>query len=38
MEGEKDDGTKYVPPGLDHGTHVAGILASDWKQDTSDKR
>jgi serine protease AprX len=22
---------KYVPPGMDHGTHVAGILASDWK-------
>ena len=22
---------KYVPPGLDHGTHVAGILASNWK-------
>jgi hypothetical protein len=22
---------QYMPPGMDHGTHVAGILASDWK-------
>ncbi|HEV7515379.1 MAG TPA: S8 family serine peptidase, partial [Thermoanaerobaculia bacterium] len=22
---------KYKPPGMDHGTHVAGILASDWR-------
>ena len=26
-----DDG-KYVPPGNDHGTHVAGILAGDWRK------
>jgi hypothetical protein len=26
-EGEE----KYIPPVHDHGTHVAGILASDWK-------
>lgn len=23
---------KYIPPGHDHGTHVAGILAADWKE------
>jgi serine protease AprX len=33
-----DAANRYVPPGLDHGTHVAGILASNWKQDTPDKR
>jgi serine protease AprX len=38
VKGEDDKGNKYVPPGLDHGTHVAGILASNWKQDTQDKR
>jgi serine protease AprX len=27
---------KYKPPGMDHGTHVAGILASDWRRDESD--
>jgi hypothetical protein len=27
-EGEE----KYAPPGHDHGTHVAGILAGDWKK------
>jgi hypothetical protein len=26
----------YVPPQSDHGTHVAGILAGDWKQAESD--
>jgi len=26
----------YVPPGMDHGTHVAGILASRWKSAESD--
>ena len=25
--------TEYVPPEHDHGTHVAGILASDWHRD-----
>ena len=38
VEGEQEEGNKYVPPGLDHGTHVAGILASNWKQDAPDKR
>jgi len=38
VEGEKEEGSRYVPPGLDHGTHVAGILASNWKQDPPDKR
>ncbi|HTG35895.1 MAG TPA: S8 family peptidase [Thermoanaerobaculia bacterium] len=38
VAGEKDEGNKYLPPGLDHGTHVAGILASNWKQDPPDKR
>ncbi len=27
---------KYKPPAMDHGTHVAGILASDWRRDESD--
>jgi len=27
---------KYVAPGNDHGTHVAGILAADWKRDESE--
>ena len=27
---EHSDG-EYVPPGNDHGTHVAGILAGDWR-------
>jgi hypothetical protein len=27
---------KYIPPGMDHGTHVAGILASDWKSSESN--
>jgi subtilisin family serine protease len=26
----------YVKPGNDHGTHVAGILAADWKSSESD--
>ena len=26
---------KYKEPGMDHGTHVAGILASDWRRDES---
>jgi hypothetical protein len=26
---------KYKPPGLDHGTHVAGIVGSDWKSEES---
>ncbi len=30
-----EDG-KYKPPGNDHGTHVAGILAGDWKSAESD--
>ena len=29
----QDEGDeKYIPPGHDHGTHVAGILAGDWKK------
>jgi serine protease AprX len=29
----QDEGdAKYIPPGHDHGTHVAGILAGDWKK------
>jgi hypothetical protein len=31
-----DHGTDYVPPRSDHGTHVAGILAGDWKRDDSE--
>jgi serine protease AprX len=27
---------EYVPPKMDHGTHVAGILAGDWKRDDPD--
>ena len=27
---------KYLPPVIDHGTHVAGILAGDWKSAESD--
>ena len=26
----------YVPPKYNHGTHVAGILAADWRKDESD--
>ena len=26
---------KYYPPGNDHGTHVAGILAADWRKEES---
>ena len=26
---------KYTVPGHDHGTHVAGILAGDWRKDES---
>jgi hypothetical protein len=26
----------YQPPGMDHGTHVAGIMASDWKSTESN--
>jgi len=28
---------EYSKPGHDHGTHVAGILAGDWKRDESKK-
>lgn len=27
---------QYVPPPMDHGTHVAGILAADWRRDDPD--
>jgi serine protease AprX len=27
---------KYKVPGIDHGTHVAGILASDWRREESN--
>jgi serine protease AprX len=27
---------QYMPPKMDHGTHVAGILAGDWKRDDPD--
>ena len=27
---------QYVAPAMDHGTHVAGILAGDWKHDDPD--
>ena len=26
----------YAPPAMDHGTHVAGILAGDWRRDDPD--
>ncbi|HEX3130401.1 MAG TPA: S8 family serine peptidase [Thermoanaerobaculia bacterium] len=33
----QDEGeAKYGAPGNDHGTHVAGILASDWRRAESD--
>jgi serine protease AprX len=28
---------EYVPPAMDHGTHVAGILASDWRAVDSER-
>lgn len=27
---------EYKPPGFEHGTHVAGIIASDWPKEESD--
>lgn len=33
----QDEGKdKYIPPAHDHGTHVAGILAADWKKSESE--
>lgn len=29
-------GPAYRPPAVDHGTHVAGILAGDWRRDDPD--
>jgi hypothetical protein len=28
----------YIPPQYEHGTHVAGILAGDWRRDDRDMR
>ena len=30
------DGAAYVPPRSDHGTHVAGILAANWRREESE--